>query len=89
MWERDIEKEKALKKRYGKDVEVYSEIILNKDKTVKEARVKIKTKRDYILTDKMENNLTREALLTIGNNTYTYDRMLDAEIHAIDLIAEE
>lgn len=77
--------EKAFKRRYNRDVEVYQ--IPSKSKDVSEVKIKYKD-NEYILTEYRKNGLTVSALAQIGKKIYKYNQYLHAEIAIADNIGE-
>lgn len=92
---RDENREKAFKKRYGKNVHVFMTFTMNPDSTYKEVTLQFETPagRHYSLQEFFKDNGTDYVVLSYirdkRNLQYRYTRFLDAEVNLADLLAEE
>lgn len=87
--------EKAIKKRYGKEVKITGTYEMNPDATYKEVTLRVQSPKNnhYVITEHFRGNNTDYVMLyrNIGDKTVVnkFDRYLDAEVTLADLIAEE
>jgi len=89
------DKEKAFKKRYGKDVLIVHSYELEPDNTIREYTVQFQSpkRNHYSITELMEDGATVYVLLSYKkdnrNHTFKYKRYIDAEVHLADELAKE
>ena len=86
---KDINREQAFLKRYGKKVECDVEYVKDK-KILKNYSVTIKSPNNsFIIQEFLKEGLTEYVLLTHNNKQWKHTRFLDAEISVADIIGEE
>lgn len=86
---KDINREKAFLKRYGKAVECDVEYNMDGD-NIKDYTVTLKSpKNTFMITEFMKDGLTDYVFLSYKDKQWKYTRFLDAEISVADKISEE
>lgn len=85
------EYEKAFKKRYGKDTEIYRALTLDESGKVCRASIHVITPtQKYIMTEVLDKDgRTDFALSGTEEKEHKYKSYLEAEIYVADLIGEE
>ena len=86
---KDINREKAFLKRYGKTIECDVEYNMDGD-NIKDYTVTLKSpKNTFMITEFMKDGLTKYVFLSHKDKQWNYPRFLEAEISVADLISEE
>ena len=86
---KDINREKAFLKRYGKEVEC--DVEYNMDGTIiKDYTVTLKSpKNTFMITEFMKDGLTEYVILTYKTKQWKHTRFIDAEITVADIMGDE
>lgn len=88
---RDKAREEAVLKRYGKEVEIYTDLETNDKKEIIKATCKWVSKKGkiYFLIEELIDGLTNKVILKRDDREWIYINHLQAEVSLIDLISEE
>jgi len=81
--------EENFKKRYNRDVEVYSEKEVKDGKIIKSRAKIVYNKKEFILEEYFtDEQLTKHVFAEVNGKTYKYPRYLEAEVFIADSIGE-
>jgi len=80
--------EKAFKRRYNRVVQISRKVVKG-DGFIKAIVEIVSSKKKYILTDYMENGLTKYALVDVDGKRYKFKTYLEAELFVADSIGGE
>lgn len=88
---KDTQRELAVLKRYGKEVQISTEFETNENKEVTKATCEWTSKKGkkYTLIEELKDGLTSMVILKENGRERKFENHLQAEVNLIDIISEE